>query len=290
MIQQMVLIAAEEGAKKPFSKQSLEYLMAYLQEHGPGYLLNIITAIVLFFVGRWIARMLKSFVQKVMIRAKLEEALTRFLGNLLYAIMMVFVIMAALERLGVPTTSFAAIVAAAGLAVGLSLQDSLKNFAAGVMIVLFKPFTLEDFVEVGGTTGIVEEINIFNTQLRTPDNKSILVPNGQIIDTVITNYSAKSTRRIDLVIGCGYNDNLREVKQYLKSVLDDEPRILQDPEPVVAVKDLGDSSVDFNVRPWVRSDDYWAVRSDLLERIKTGFDKHEFTIPYPSYDIYNKSA
>ena len=158
------------------------------------------------------------------------------------------------------------------------------------MIILFKPFTIGNFVEVAGKNGSVEEIHIFNTLLRTPDNKSILVPNGQIIDAVIVNFSAKPTRRIDLVFGCGYGDDLRAVKQYLKDVLDDDPRVLQDPEPSVAVDDLSDNSVNFVVRPWVKSEDYWAVRWDLTERIKLGFDERGFSIPYPSRDVYTHAS
>jgi len=269
---------------------SVDQTVSYLQQHGMEFLLNLVTAVVVFFVGRWVARLLTGVVRRVMDRAKVDEALARFLANILYVAMLVFVVMAALERLGVSTTSFAAMVAAAGLAVGLALQDSLKNFAAGVMIILFKPFTIGNFVEVAGKTGIVEEIHIFNTLLRTPDNKSILVPNGQIIDAVIVNFSAKPTRRIDLVFGCGYGDDLRAVKQYLKDVLDDDPRVLQDPEPDVAVDDLSDNSVNFVVRPWVKAEDYWAVRWDLTERIKLGFDERGFSIPYPSRDVYTHAS
>jgi small conductance mechanosensitive channel len=269
---------------------SVDQTVSYLQQHGMEFLLNLVTAAVIFFVGRWVARLLTGIVRRVMDRAKVDEALARFLANILYVAMLVFVVMAALERLGVSTTSFAAIVAAAGLAVGLALQDSLKNFAAGVMIILFKPFTIGNFVEVAGKNGSVEEIHIFNTLLRTPDNKSILVPNGQIIDAVIVNFSAKPTRRIDLVFGCGYGDDLRAVKQYLKDVLDDDPRVLQDPEPNVAVDDLSDNSVNFVVRPWVNAEDYWAVRWDLTERIKLGFDERGFSIPYPSRDVYTHAS
>lgn len=283
------LFAAEEPQLKSTS-DTVQETVAYLQEHGMDFLLNLVAAAVIFFVGRWIARILNSIVGRMMRRAKVDEALTRFLGNMLYSVMIVFVVMAAIERLGVSTTSFAAIVAAAGLAVGLALQDSLKNFAAGVMIILFKPFTIGNFVEAGGTTGIVEEIHIFNTLMRTPCNKSIRVPNGQIIDNVITNYSAKPTRRIDLVIGCGYNDDIRAVKQYLEDLLASDERILGDPEPTVAVDNLGDSSVDFAVRPWVKAEDYWDVKWNLLERIKVDFDTQGFTIPYPSRNVYSHPA
>jgi small conductance mechanosensitive channel len=168
----------------------------------------------------------------------------------------------------------------------LALQDSLSNFASGVMLMLFKPFRVGDFVRAGGSEGIVEEIDIFHTKMRTGDNIRIIVPNGSITGGTIENFNAKPTRRIDLVIGCGYNDDLRAVKQFLESTLADDARILADPTPTVAVSALGASSVDFVVRPWVKTEDYWATRWDLTERIKLGFDDRGFTIPYPSRDVY----
>ena len=199
---------------------------------------------------------------------------------------MVVIIIAAIDQLGVDTKSVLAIFAAAGLAVGLALKDSLSNFAAGVMIVLFKPFKNGDFIEAAGISGVVEMIGIFNTILRTGDNREITVPNAQIYGGVITNFSARDTRRIDLVIGIGYDDNIQAAKNLLEQIIDNEVRILKDPAPVIMVSELGASSVDLAVRPWVNSADYWDVRSDLLETVKTEFDTAGISIPYPQRDVH----
>lgn len=249
-------------------------------------LINLVIAGLIFLIGRWIARIITRVVGKVASKAKLDETLVKFLKNIVYAILMVIVIMASLDRVGVPTTSFAAILAAAGFAVGFALQGSLGNFAAGIMLIVFKPFQVGDFVEAGGSSGVVEEIQIFNTLMRTGDNIKIIVPNGSITGSTIRNFSAKTTRRIDLVISCGYDDDLKAVKQFLRDVLEADERILKDPEPVVAVNELGDSSVNFVVRPWVNSADYWAARCDLTEAIKLGFDERGFSIPYPQRDVH----
>lgn len=249
-------------------------------------LINLLIAGVIFVIGRWIASSITRVLGRVATKAKLDQTLVKFLENIVYAILMVCVIMASLDRIGVPTTSFAAILAAAGFAIGFALQGSLGNFAAGVMLIVFKPFKAGDFVEAGGQAGVVEEIQIFNTMMRTGDNIKIIVPNSSITGGTIRNFSAKPTRRIDLVIGCGYDDNLKEVKSLLLSVLQADPRVLKEPEPVVAVSELGDSSVNFVVRPWVASTDYWATRWDLTEAIKLGFDERGFSIPYPQRDVH----
>lgn len=249
-------------------------------------LVNVLIAAVIFLIGRRIARAITRFVGKVANKALLDETLIKFLENIVYAILMVIVLMAALDRVGIPTTSFAAILAAAGFAIGMALQGSLGNFAAGVLLIVFKPFKVGDFVEAGGSSGVVEEIHVFNTRMCTGDNIQIIVPNGAITSGTITNFSAKSTRRIDLVVGCGYDDDLKAVKQFLQAVLDAEERILKEPEPLVAVSELGDSSVNFVVRPWVNSEDYWATRRDLIESIKLGFDERGFNIPYPTRNVH----
>jgi len=201
-------------------------------------------------------------------------------------LIMANVALAALAKLGINTTSLAAVIAAAGLAVGMALQGSLSNFAAGVLIILFRPLKVGDFVEAAGTKGIVEEINVFNTLLRTPDNVEIIVPNNAITGGNITNYSSKPTRRIDLVVGCGYRDDLAAVKRFLEQTVASDPRVLRDPAPVVAVSDLAESSVNFVVRPWVTNANYWAVRWDLTEKIKLGFDQYGFTIPFPQRELH----
>ena len=283
---------AEVGAevKEAVQVDSAAELMQNLLELAQKYLvpfaINLVVAIIIFVIGRWIARAITAFFRRLANRANVDETLTKFLANIIYTILMTLVVLAALQRLGIDTTSVAAILAAAGLAVGFALQGSLSNFAAGVMLIIFKPFKVGDFVEAGGVSGVVEEIQIFNTLMRTPDNIQNIVPNSAITAGTITNFSAKDTRRVDLVVGCGYQDNLKEVKEFLEQLCQGDERILEDPAPVVAVNELGDNSVNFVVRPWVKSGDYWDVRWELNEAIKNGFDERGFNIPYPSQDVY----
>jgi small conductance mechanosensitive channel len=252
--------------------------------------INLLIAGVIYYVGKIAAHLITGIVRRGLQRAKVDAMLVSFLVNIVYAVLLVVVVMAALSQLGVETTSLAAVLAAAGFAVGMALQGSLGNLASGVMLIVFRPFKAGDFIEAAGTKGIVEEIEIFNTILRTPDNIRVIVPNGQITGGVITNYAARETRRIDLVIGCGYGDDIRQVKAFLTQIVADEPRILDDPEPVVAVDELAESSINFVVRPWVQTDDYWAVKWDLTERIKLGFDERGFNFPFPSRDVYMHQA
>lgn len=280
----LFLLAADDELGT--TQQLLDDVWKVVTEKGVTFGLNLLSAIVVYFVGKWIARFALTLLGRVFERAKIDETLARFLTAIARALLLTFVILMAVNRLGIDTTSLAAIMAATGVAVGFALQDSLSNFAAGVMIILFKPFKVDDFIEAGGIAGTVEEISIFSTLMRTGDNKQIIVPNGLIIGSNIVNYSAKSTRRVDLVVGCGYADDLRAVKAFLNELVRTDSRILVDPEPVVAVSELGDSSVNFVVRPWVKSEDYWAVKCDLNERIKLGFDQRGFSIPYPSSDVY----
>ncbi len=247
---------------------------------------KIALAIVIFFVGRWIARLLIKALEGLMTRSSLDKMLVTFLGNMAYAALLAVVVLAALEQLGINTTSALAVLGAAGLAIGLALQGSLSNFAAGAMLIVFRPFTSGDFVEVAGISGLVEEIRIFNTVLRTADNREITVPNGQIYAGTIINYSARPTRRIDLVFGIGYGDDIRRAKQLIEDVLNNDDRILTDPAPVIMVTDLADSSVNLAVRPWVNTADYWPVRSDLLENTKRAFDANGISIPYPQREVH----
>jgi small conductance mechanosensitive channel len=260
------------------SDESIEVLVSY----GGG----LVTAIAVFIIGRWVAKFVTGVIVRASRRAKVDETLLGFLQNVIYLMLLTVVCIASLGRLGVNTTSLSAILAAAGFAVGMALQGSLGNIASGVMLVVFKPFKVGDYVELGGTSGTVVEIQMFSTILLTPDNVRVVVPNGNITSGAISNYSAESRRRIDLVIGCGYNDDLKAVRSFLEETVATDTRILRDPAPVVAVAELGDSSVNFIVRPWVPSGDYWAVKFDLTEQIKLGFDEHGFTIPYPSQDVF----
>jgi len=247
---------------------------------------NIILALVIFIVGKWFASKIVNAVKRFMVKSKLDDVLVPFLSSILNAVLLIVIIIAALDQLGVDTNSVLAIFAAAGLAVGLALKDLLSNFAAGVMLVIFKPFKTGDFVDAAGVNGAVNMVGIFNTILRTGDNREITVPNAQIYGGVITNFSACDTRRVDLVIGIGYDDEIQTAKNLLEQIVKSEARILKDPAPTIMVSELGESSIDFAVRPWVSSADYWSVRSDLLERIKLEFDKANISIPYPQRDIH----
>ncbi|MDH5748626.1 MAG: mechanosensitive ion channel [Rhodospirillales bacterium] len=247
---------------------------------------NLIFALLIFVIGRLVAKSIVAVVRKLLVRAKLDDILIHFATSILSAILLVVVIVAALDRLGVDTTSLIAIVGAAGLAIGLALQDSLKNFAAGVMLIVFRPFKAGDFVEAAGTAGTVERIHVFSTIFRTGDNREVTVPNGAIYGGVITNFSSRDTRRVDMVFGIGYGDDLKKAKQVINDILSAEARVLDDPEPVVAVGELADSSVNFVVRPWVKTADYWPVRFDLAERIKLTFDENGISIPYPQMDVH----
>jgi small conductance mechanosensitive channel len=251
---------------------------------------NVLAAVAIYLIGKIVVRILTGLLEKVMVRAKVDATLSSFLSNIAHYVLLTFVILMALESLGVDTTSLAAIMGAAGLAVGFALQSSLSNFASGVMIILFKPFRVGNFIEAAGVSGTVEEISIFSTLMKTGDNKQIIVPNGSIYGGNITNYSAKPTRRIDMVVGCGYGDDLRAVKAFLTILVETDERILKDPAPVVAVSALADNSVNFVVRPWVNSADYWAVLWDLNERVKLGFDERGFNIPYPQRDVHIHQA
>jgi small conductance mechanosensitive channel len=263
-------------------QETLDEVKSFVAQRGLDFLVNLVAAIAVYIVGKWATRLIVRLLNSIMKRSKVDETLAKFLSDIAQTLLFVLVILMALNRLGVDTTSLAAILGAAGIAIGIALQGSLSNFAAGVMLILFKPFRVGDFVEAGGTSGTVEQITIFNTG----DNKQVIVPNGGVISGNIINFSAKPTRRIDLVIGCSYGDDLRAVKAFLEEVVRSDDRILPEPEPVVAVSALGASSVDFVVRPWVRTSDYWTVMWDLTEQIKLGFDERGFNFPFPSRDVY----
>ncbi|MCW8859051.1 MAG: mechanosensitive ion channel [Deltaproteobacteria bacterium] len=250
------------------------------------YGLPLVWAIIIFIVGRIVARIISNAVGKMMTKGKVDETLIKFAKNMIYIALMIFVVLAALGKLGIETTSFAAIIAAAGLAIGLSLSGTLGNFASGVMLILFRPFKVGDFVEAGGVSGVIEEIQIFSTKMKSGDNKEIIVPNGTIIGSTITNYSAKETRRVDLVIGVSYEDDLKKVRAVLEDILGADERILKDPAPTIGVLELGDSSVNFAVRPWVKSGDYWPVLFAVQETVKLRFDAEGISIPYPQQDVH----
>ena len=250
------------------------------------YAFNIIGAILIFIVGKWLSRHIADLLAKLMGKNNVDVTLVNFLRNLAYYTLLVLVVVAAVGRLGVNTTSFLTIIGAAGLAVGLALKDSLSNFAAGVMLVLFRPFTVGDVVSTAGITAKVENITIFNTLFCTPDNQLVIVPNSKIISDIITNINAKDTRRIDLVVGISYTDDMAQTKDILERLAQEDSRVLKDPETTVAVAELADSSVNLVFRPWVNTPDYWAVRFDLTEKIKNALDDAGISIPYPQQDVH----
>jgi len=264
------------------SAEQIEALVTGASSFG----LQIIAALAVFVIGRWLSRRISNLLERGLQRADTDPTLVGFFRNIAYFGLLTLVIIAAVGQLGVQTTSFIAILGAAGLAVGLALQGSLANFAAGVLMIIFRPFKAGDFIEAAGTAGSVEEIQLFTTTLKTPDNKIIIIPNAQVTNGTITNYSARDTRRLDLVFGVSYSDDLDKVKRVINEVLAEEKRLLDDPVPLVGLLKLGDSSVDFAVRPWVKSSDYWPVFFDLQETMKRRFDKEGISIPFPQRDVH----
>ncbi|MBT8126259.1 MAG: mechanosensitive ion channel [Gammaproteobacteria bacterium] len=248
--------------------------------------LNIIFALLIFIIGKFLVNVITNLVKKLMGKAHVDAILINFIGSIVKSVLLLFVVIASLNQLGVDTTSLIALIGAAGLAIGLALQGSLQNLASGVMLIVFRPFTDGDFVEAGGTMGVVEQIGIFTTMMRTGDNKEVIVPNGQIFGGIITNYSKRDTRRVDMVFGIGYGDDIRKAKDIIAGIVAADERILKDPAPLIAVGELADSSVNFNVRPWVKSGDYWGVYFDLNEKIKLAFDENGISIPFPQMDVY----
>ena len=257
-----------------------------IQTSGVDLGIRIVTAIVIFFVGKWVVALVVKGILKAMQRGDVDTTLRRFVANLARMVLMLFVIIAAINHLGIQTASLIAVLGAAGLAVGLALQGSLSNFAAGVLIVLFRPYKVGDWIEGGGVSGSVEEVQILTTVLKTGDNKRVIIPNSQIMGSTITNYSANATRRVDLVVGVSYSDDLDKVGKELEDLVAADERILKDPAPTIAVSELADSSVNFVLRPWVSTADYWAVYFDLTEKVKKRFDEVGISIPFPQQDVY----
>ncbi|GAA6166384.1 mechanosensitive ion channel family protein [Sessilibacter corallicola] len=250
------------------------------------YGIKIILALVIFFVGKWLAKTISKFIEGSMAKKSVDVTLSNFITNIIYYLILAFVIIAALSQVGIQTASLIAVLGAAGLAVGLALQGSLSNFAAGVMIILFKPCKTGDFIEAGGAMGTISEIGIFATILLTPDNKTIIVPNSNITGGNITNFSTQEERRVDLVVGVGYGSDIKQVKEVLAELVAADSRILTDKETMIAVSELADSSVNFVLRPWVKASDYWGVYFDLTEAVKVRFDELGIEIPFPQMDVH----
>ena len=264
----------------------MENLTAKIIELGAMYSTKIIGAIAILVLGRIAVGIFTKVIKRLMEKGKTDKTLTKFAVSFIKITLMTFIVIAALGNLGIQTSSFVAIIAAAGLVIGFALQSSLSNFASGVMLIIFRPFKRGDYIKAAGTSGTVESIQIFNTTLKTPDNVKVIVPNSKITGDNITNYSAEKQRRVDLVFGIGYDDNIRMAKETLEQILSEDDRILTDPAPVVAVSELADSSVNFVVRPWVKSADYWSVYYDLNEKVKLTFDEKNISIPFPQSDVH----
>lgn len=260
----------------------LEKIPDYIMTYG----VRIIAAVLIFAIGKWLAGMLSRLLKKLMERSNVDPTLAKFLERLAYFLFLAFVIVAAVDKLGVQTTSLVAVLGAAGLAIGFALQGSLSNFAAGVMIIIFKPFKVGDFVEVAGTLGSVVRIGIFNTILNHPDNRRIIVPNSQVTGDKITNFTAIDKRRIDLTFGISYDDDIKKAKEVLEGIVTSDARVLKDPAPVIAVSELGNSSVNLVCRPWVKPTDYWDVYFETTEKAKVQLESAGLTIPYPQTDVH----
>jgi small conductance mechanosensitive channel len=248
--------------------------------------IKIATALAIFLVGKFVVRLVVSAIAKLMQKQEVDKTLETFICNLVRTALMVVVVIAAIGAIGIETTSFIAIFGAAGLAVGLALQGSLSNFASGVLIVLFRPYRVGDWIEAAGISGSVEQVQILTTILKTGDNKQIIVPNSQIMDSIITNYSANDTRRVDMVVGVSYSDDIDKVRETIMELIAADDRILAEPAPRIAVSQLADSSVNFIVRPWVKTSEYWDVLFDLTEAVKKRFDKEGISIPFPQQDVH----
>ncbi|MBD3178839.1 MAG: mechanosensitive ion channel [Candidatus Latescibacteria bacterium] len=247
---------------------------------------KLILAVLVLIIGLWIIRILSRLVEKAMLRHEFDLSLQKFLVHLISISLKAMLFISVISMVGVKTTSFVAVLGAAGLALGFALQGSLSNFAGGVMILLFKPFKIGDVIETQGYTGSVVEIRIFNTIIKTFDNKKIIVPNGAVSSGSITNYTAEPTRRVDMTFGIGYDDDIARAKSVLKGLVDSDERILKDPAPMIVVAEHADSSVNLYVRPWCRTEDYWGIYFDMHEKVKLAFDREGISIPYPQQDVH----
>ena len=248
--------------------------------------INLVVAALIFLVGKWIARFTQNTLEKLLRKRNVDDVLVDFLGNIVFALILVVAVVAAFDTLGIPATSFLAIIGAAGLAIGLAQKDALSNVASGVMLALFRPFGKGDFIEAAGVSGSVDEIRLVSTTLTTPDNKLVIVPNSAIYNDAITNYSAKDTRRLDMIFGVGYDDDLKVVAEILKKICSEHSKVLSEPATGIFITNLGDSSVDFAVRPWVKSGDYWGVRAEILGTAKIELEAAGCNIPYPQTDVH----
>jgi len=256
-----------------------------LQELAFLYGQKLVTAIIVLIIGLQIIKAITKIFKKGLTSHKVDESLTSFILSITKMALKILLFVSIFSMLGIKMTAFIAIIGAAGLAIGLALQGSLSNFAGGVLIILLKPFIIGDYIDGAGQSGTVTEIHIFHTRLTTPDNKVIVIPNANLSNSSVTNYSTKDTRRVDFTIGVSYQDDIKKVKDVLTRIANEHSLILKDPEPVIKLAELGDSSVNFVVRVWSKSEDYWTVHFDILETVKLEFDKEDISIPYPHMDV-----
>jgi small conductance mechanosensitive channel len=267
----------------------VEEILKTIYEYIAQYGLKVVGALIIFLIGRWVAGVVSLLVEKGLVKAHVEKTLAKFSRHLTYVGVLIFVVIAALAAVDVETTQFAVVIGAAGLAIGLALQGSLANFASGFLMIIFRPFIVGDFIEAAGTKGTVKEIRIFNTIINTPDNIRVFIPNAKLTGDNIMNYTANGTRRVDLVVGVSYEDDLKKAKEVIEGVLAGDERVLEEPPSTVAVVELGDSSVNFVVRPWVNAAEYWDVYFDITAKIKLSLDQNGISIPYPQRDIHMKN-
>jgi small conductance mechanosensitive channel len=264
----------------------MEGIIKQLQAVVAQYGLQVLGALATVIIGIWLAKILSKSLGKVLNKKSVDQTLVKFVVSLVKIALITFVIISAASQVGIQTASFVAVIGAAGLAIGFALQGSLSNLAAGVMLIIFKPIKVGDYIEGGGSAGSVESVGIFITTLITPDNKVVYIPNSTLTGGNIINYSAKDRRRVDMVFGIGYSDDIDKAKNVIQSVLNSDSRILKDPAPQIVVSELGDSSVNFNVRPWVNTPDYWGVFFETTEQIKKKFDEQNISIPFPQRDVH----
>lgn len=264
----------------------METFMDTLVVFATTYGLKIIGALLILILGRFVAGLVRKAVRRVLTKAGTDPALVSFFGSLAFALVIVFAVVASLAKFGVQTTSFVAVLGAVGFAVGFALQGSLSNFASGVMLLVFKPFTVGDLIEAAGVTGIVRNIGLFNTELSTLDNVKVIVPNGKAYGDVIKNISGYDTRRVDMVFGIGYGSSIAKAYEIIQALIEADTRILKDPAPQIAVSALADSSVNFVVRPWCKAEDYWNIKFDLIRNVKERFDEAGIEIPFPQRTVH----
>jgi small conductance mechanosensitive channel len=266
--------------------QAVQGILDQLMQFGTDYGLKIIGAIIILILGRIVAGIARKLIKKALTKANTDPAIISFVGSLIYIAILTFAILAALAKFGIQTASFVAVLGAAGFAVGFALQGSLGNFAAGVLILVFRPFRIGDFIDAAGVMGTVKDIHLFTTIMATPDNVQIIVPNGKLYGDIIKNFSANDNRRVDMVIGIGYGSSMKKAAELMEGLIKADERVLADPAPTIAVAELADSSVNFVVRPWCKKEDYWNVKFDLTEKIKETFDANDIEIPFPQHSIH----